>query len=148
MALRTNLTARERLVLGWGKLRRMYLSYLRPRYVRESLARRQGACNRTGACCHLMFTCPLLDRKSEPVRCSIHEIKPKVCDLFPIDERDLRDRDIIAPDTPCGFSFVPLEEFRQRAAGGVGAATATGGAATGTGAAGAAAPGARISGQH
>jgi hypothetical protein len=28
--------------------------------------------------------------------------------MFPIDERDLRDRDIISPDHPCGFSFVPL----------------------------------------
>ena len=147
MALRTNLTARERLVLGWGKLRRMYLSYLRPGYVRESLARRQGACNRTGACCHLMYTCPLLDQKSLPVRCSIQEIKPRVCDLFPIDERDLRDRDIIAPDTPCGYSFVPREEFR-RAAGGVGAASAADGKTVGAGGAGAVRPGPRISGQH
>ena len=37
-----------------------------------------------------------------------------LCRLFPIDERDLRDRDIIAPDTPCGFSFLPLEEDRAR----------------------------------
>lgn len=114
MGLRTRLTARERLVMGWGKARRFYLAHFRPRYVRESLARRVGDCNRTGACCRLMFTCPLLDQRSEPVRCSIHEIKPKVCRLFPIDERDLRDRDIIAPDKPCGFSFIPLEEWRAR----------------------------------
>jgi len=25
--------------------------------------------------------------------------------MFPIDERDIRDRDIISPDIPCGFSF-------------------------------------------
>jgi len=25
--------------------------------------------------------------------------------MFPIDERDLRDRDIVSPDHPCGFSF-------------------------------------------
>ena len=82
-----------------------------------------GACNRTGACCHLMFTCPLLDQRTVPVRCSIHEVKPRVCNLFPIDERDLRDRDIIAPDTPCGFSFVSAEEARRRvAAGGQGTA--------------------------
>ena len=108
MALRTTpLTLRERLTLGWGKLRRFYLGHFRKEYVRQSLARRVGHCNRTGACCRLMFTCPLLDQRSEPVRCSIHEIKPRNCDLFPIDERDLRDRDIIAPDSPCGFSFLP-----------------------------------------
>jgi len=61
-----------------------------------------------------MFTCPLLDRQATPVRCTIHEIKPRVCRLFPIDERDLRDRDIISPDVPCGFSFVPRAEFQKR----------------------------------
>ena len=114
MALRTSFTARERLVLGWGKVRRFYLAHLRPGYVRESLARRIGHCDRSGACCRLMFTCPILDTKSNPVSCRIHDVKPKVCQLFPIDERDLEDRDIIAPATPCGFSFIPLEEFRAR----------------------------------
>jgi hypothetical protein len=114
--LRTAFTLRERLTLGWGKARRFYLAHLRPGYVRESLARRVGQCDRTGACCHLMFTCPLLDQKAEPVRCSIHDIKPKVCRLFPIDERDLRDRDIISPDAPCGFTFIPREEFLARGA--------------------------------
>ena len=61
-----------------------------------------------------MFTCPLLDRKATPVRCTIHEIKPRVCRLFPIDERDLRDRDIVSPDHPCGFSFIPREQFLAR----------------------------------
>jgi Putative zinc- or iron-chelating domain len=103
----SSLTMRERMILGWGKVRRLYLAHFRPGYVRESLARRVGQCNRTGACCRLMFTCPLLDVKTEPVQCSIHEIKPKVCKLFPIDERDLRDRDIVSPDKPCGFSFQP-----------------------------------------
>ena len=108
MALRTTpLTARERMILGWGKVRRFYLGAFRKEYVRKSLARRVGHCNRTGACCRLMFTCPLLDQRSDPVRCSIHESKPMNCNLFPIDERDLRDRDIIAPGTPCGFSFLP-----------------------------------------
>lgn len=111
------LTVRERLTLGWGKARRFFLAHFRPAYVRESLARRVGHCDRTGACCRLMFTCPLLDGRAEPVRCTIHEIKPKVCRLFPLDERDLRDRDIISPDTPCGFSFIPREEFYRRGAG-------------------------------
>ncbi len=104
-----SLTLRERVTLGWGKMRRLYLAHLRPAYVRESLARRIGQCDRSGACCRLMFTCPLLDQRSNPVRCSIHESKPSVCRLFPIDERDLRDRDILSPDVPCGFSFVPKD---------------------------------------
>ena len=124
--LRTSLSAGERLTLGWGKLRRFYLAHFRPGYVRRSLERRIGHCNRTGACCHMMFTCPLLDIKSTPVRCSIHDYKPKVCHLFPIDERDLKERDIISPDAPCGFSFIPLEEFRARSAGGNGPAGGAG----------------------
>ena len=102
------------MVLGWGKVRRFYLAHLRPGYVRESLARRIGQCDRTGACCRLMFTCPLLDQRDDPVRCTIHEIKPRSCRVFPIDERDLRDRDIVSPDRPCGFSFIPREEFTAR----------------------------------
>ena len=111
MALRTSFTVRERMILGWGKARRFYLAHFRPGYVRRSLARRVGQCDRTGACCRLMFTCPLLDQRSDPVKCSIHEVKPKVCRLFPIDERDLRDRDIVSPDVPCGFSFLPADRI-------------------------------------
>ncbi|HEV8700322.1 MAG TPA: hypothetical protein VGV60_03510 [Candidatus Polarisedimenticolia bacterium] len=124
MRTTASLTLRERATLGWGKVRRFCLAHFRPGYVRESLARRVGQCDRTGACCHLMFTCPLLDRQATPVRCTIHEIKPRVCRLFPIDERDLRDRNIISPDVPCGFSFVPREEFLKR--GGEAMRTATG----------------------
>ena len=106
MRTSASLLMRERMTLGWGKVRRFYLTHFRPGYVRESLARRVGECHRSGACCHLMFICPLLDQRSTPVRCSIHEHKPQVCSLFPIDERDLSDRDILSPDVPCGFSFV------------------------------------------
>jgi hypothetical protein len=105
----TRLSFSSRLILGWGKLRRLYLVTLRPGYVERSLARRVGQCDRTGACCRLMFTCPLLDQRTAPVRCSIHDTKPPVCRIFPIDERDLRDRDLVMPDRPCGFSFVPAE---------------------------------------
>ncbi len=110
----SSLTFRERATLGWGKVRRFCLAHFRRGYVRQSLARRVGQCDRSGACCRLMFTCPLLDRRSNPVRCNVHEVKPRVCRLFPIDERDLRDRDIISPDVPCGFSFMPREEFLKQ----------------------------------
>lgn len=101
----SDLGAKEKFILGWGKLRRFYLAHFRPRYVRESLARRRGECARTGACCHLLYTCPIYTSNPKPT-CRINDHKPKVCHLFPIDERDLRDRDIISPQVPCGFSFV------------------------------------------
>jgi hypothetical protein len=34
--------------------------------------------------------------------------------MFPIDERDIRDRDIVNPHDPCGFSFLSPEEARER----------------------------------
>lgn len=104
---RASLTLRQRAILGWGRLRRIYLAVFRPGYVRASLARRTGQCNRTGACCHLMITCPLLVERPLPVRCSVQDHKPPICNLFPIDERDLRDRDMVSPGTRCGYSFSP-----------------------------------------
>jgi hypothetical protein len=118
------LTLRDRMTLGWGKVRRFCLAHFRPGYVRESLARRVGTCSRSGACCRLMFTCPLLDLRPDPVRCTIHDHKPKVCALFPIDERDLADRGIVSPDVPCGFSFIPRDEHLARKGSGVRGAAA------------------------
>ncbi len=102
----SQLTLRERWILGRGKLRRLFLVYLRPGYVERSIARRRGDCNRTGACCNLLFRCPAFTTEPLPT-CRINARKPRVCRKFPIDERDLRDRDIISPDHPCGFSFIP-----------------------------------------
>ena len=102
----SHLTIREKTTLGWGKIRRFYLVHFRPGYVQKSIGRRQGDCQRTGACCNLLFSCPAYEAKPLPA-CRINRHKPKVCRMFPIDERDLRDRDLLAPETPCGFSFSP-----------------------------------------
>jgi len=99
-------TLREKTILTLGKARRFYLVHFRPRYVAESIARRQGDCHRTGAYCNLLFTCPIFSAKPLPT-CRVHDYKPKVCKMFPIDERDLSDRDIVSPETPCGFTFTP-----------------------------------------
>jgi hypothetical protein len=99
---------RTRLLLLRGVLRRFFLNLFRPAYVRDSLARRQGACNRCGACCHLVANrCARLrvysDGHSE---CWRYEgFRMPNCKTFPIDARDLAERDWIAPDTPCGYSW-------------------------------------------
>ena len=102
----SDFTLHEKTVLAMGKVRRFYLVHFRPAYVAENIARRQGDCHRTGACCNLLFSCPAFTWKPLPT-CRIHRHKPKVCKMFPIDERDLKDRDIVSPDVPCGFSFTP-----------------------------------------
>ena len=99
-------TLREKAVLALGKTRRYYLVHFRPRYVADSIGRRGGSCHRNGACCNLLFTCLAFAPKPLPT-CRVNQYKPKVCRIFPIDERDLKDRDIISPDVPSGFSFSP-----------------------------------------
>lgn len=101
----------QRGILLWGKVRRFYLVNFRPRYVEESLRRRVGECHRTGACCNVMFPCPLLSWASRLPLCGIYSGRPKNCTTFPIDERDLRDRNIVNPWESCGFSF--REETRE-----------------------------------
>ena len=98
---------RIRLQLGWGKLRRQYLIFFRPGYIRKSLERRRGQCGRSGACCRLMYTCAFFQVKDQAGGCGIYKLRPRVCRNFPIDERDLADRDLLMPDHPCGFSFAP-----------------------------------------
>jgi hypothetical protein len=100
-----SLNWRLRSVLLWGKLRRFYLIRFRPAYVEASRKRRVGECHRTGACCNLLFTCPVLGMAEKTPSCGIYQRRPGNCTTFPIDERDLHDRNIMNPWEPCGFSF-------------------------------------------
>lgn len=101
---------------GWGKIRRFYLVAFRKKRVLDKLERRQGACNRCGACCKILFRCPAYDDSNGEPKCLVYNDRPGVCGLFPLDEKDLADRDIVMPEKPCGFSFVDLPiknpEFR------------------------------------
>ena len=99
---------RERLVLVWGKLRRFYYHNCNTRYIRENHARRTGECARCGACCWLAHPCfNLAWEENGLTYCKIHKRRVKNCRIFPIDEKDIADRDLILPDVPCGYSFKP-----------------------------------------
>jgi len=91
--------------MGWGKVRRTFLVKFRKGRVIEKLDRRRGACTRCGACCKIMFKCPAYDDSDGNPKCLIYNDRPGVCSLFPLDEKDLRDRDIVMPDKKCGFYF-------------------------------------------
>ena len=104
----------SRLALGWGKIRRAWLITCRPALVRKSLTRRRGECRRTGACCHLLVTCPALEGAGDVHRCKNYLYRGPNCSIFPIDERDLHDRDLIMPDVPCGYSFIPVADLAKR----------------------------------
>jgi hypothetical protein len=92
-------------VLWWGKIRRAFLIAFRKKRVEEKLDRRRGACTRCGACCKIVFRCPAYDDSGGEPRCLIYDDRPGVCGLFPLDEKDLRDRDIVMPDKKCGYYF-------------------------------------------
>jgi tetratricopeptide (TPR) repeat protein len=96
-----------RLRLGLGKLRRFYLHMFNRDYLRRNHARRKGECRRCGLCCELMFTCPYLEGSNGDTSCACHGTRWDNCKIFPVDERDLADRDRVSDDGPCGFRFDP-----------------------------------------
>lgn len=96
----------SRITLAWGVVRRTLLHWFRPGYIRASHARRQGSCRRCGACCRLTVQCAHVCDEAGITSCSRHKrTRLPNCVNFPIDPRDLADRDRIAPREPCGFSW-------------------------------------------
>ena len=106
------LTMKGWLRLRWGTYRRLYLNIFRPGYVRASLAQRQGECLRCGTCCYLLRRCVLLKSDNGLPACNVYPVRTPNCRYFPIDPRDLGDRDIVAPHTPCGFSWAAAPASR------------------------------------
>lgn len=105
-----------RVYLLWGKARRWYLARFRPEYVRRSLARRRGQCRHSGACCHIAFTCPWHGPTEHGAPgCTVYDKRHSNCHVFPIDERDLADRDVGMPDHPCGYFFISEEQAAAEA---------------------------------
>ena len=99
-------TLREKCRMAWGKVRRFFFWHFRKGYVRRQQAARQGECARCGTCCKLLFQCPFLSQDEVGMYlCTIHDSRPGNCRMFPIDERDFADRDILAPETRCGYRF-------------------------------------------
>ena len=89
-----------------GKFRRFWAVNFRPGYVRRQLNRRGGDCRQCGVCCSLGNTCPMLHRGRH---CMIyHGYRPKSCQLFPLDDRDIAD--VTAVGGTCGYSFAPAEK--------------------------------------
>ena len=96
----------KRALLFVGKARRWALHTFDGDYIRKSHKRRTGECARCGACCKLGIKCPSLKAdEAQGTKCTKHVVRTRNCVVFPIDETDIRDRNIIKPDTPCGYSF-------------------------------------------
>jgi len=93
-----------------GTLRRFYLTVFRPGYVRANLAKRQGACRRCGACCKLVWQCLHFYHDDGVPACRLYKLyRPQNCSKFPIDHRDIADRNLVPPHEPCGYSWPRAE---------------------------------------
>ena len=93
-------------LLLWGKIRRFYYGHFLGREVKKKLQTRQGECIRCGTCCKMLFQCPfLVTHKDGSTSCMIHDKRPINCRIFPIDNLDLRDRDLVSKEIKCGFYF-------------------------------------------
>ncbi|MHC4883561.1 MAG: hypothetical protein ACYTGH_00600 [Planctomycetota bacterium] len=100
---------------GVGKVRRFTYGRLRRDALRRKMSRRRGECRRCGACCHLLFKCPMLVvHEDGRTSCRIHNRRPDNCRFFPLDPRDVHERDIQMPCSTCGYHFVDDERGRGR----------------------------------
>ncbi len=68
------------------KLRNMWQSYFRPKYIKKWESLRFHECEHCGACCEILWKCPFL-KKDESGRsfCSVHSNRPLPCKTFPVD---------------------------------------------------------------
>jgi len=91
-----------------GKVRRFLMAHQREgrAYIRRMLRRRRGHCARCGVCCMLVHRCPFLRIERGLATCLIHALRPANCRIFPVDPQDLEERDLLAPERPCGYSFL------------------------------------------
>ena len=87
-----------------GKFRRGFLSLFPS--VAHWLQRHygiSGQCEHCSTSCKLLFQCPHWDDSSS--RCSVYEDRPNICRTFPITPQDIEDRNLVSPETRCGFTF-------------------------------------------
>lgn len=89
------------LIHAKGKTRRFYIVHFNKKYVQNQLKMRMGNCRQCGACCNMLFTCPLL---STDRACAAYgTCRPESCRIFPIDQRDIDEVRLCG--NACGYSF-------------------------------------------
>jgi hypothetical protein len=91
-----------------GILRRLFLHAFRPGYVRGQLQARKGECLRCGACCQMAWRCTFFHEPDGRPACKFYSnYRYPNCVNYPIDDRDIADRNLVFPDRPCGYSWAP-----------------------------------------
>jgi Fe-S-cluster containining protein len=73
-----------------GKVRRFVQATVLKQDTDALLAKRQGECNRCGACCKILFKCPFLDTDADgQYTCRIYDKRFAQCRLYPLHAKDL-----------------------------------------------------------
>jgi hypothetical protein len=89
-----------------GKLRRFVQANVMQQDNEALLAKRQGECNRCGACCKILFRCPFLGTDAEgQYTCRIYQYRFAQCRLFPLHSEDLREL-----GDQCSYTFQEPEK--------------------------------------
>ena len=84
-----------------GKVRRFIQAKFGNQDVDALVARRQGECNRCGACCKILFRCPFLGTDAEgQYTCRIYDKRFAQCRLYPLHAKDL-----VELRGQCSYSF-------------------------------------------
>ena len=84
-----------------AKLRRFFIIHFRPGYLKKQHQMRRGHCRQCGLCCSLFVRCPFF---TSDHLCRVYgKCRPKVCKVYPIDQRDIDE--IAALGGQCGYSF-------------------------------------------
>ena len=108
----TKTSYRVQVKLLWGTYRRLFWNLCRPGYVRANLTQRTGKCRRCGACCRMVWQCRFFYEDGNGPSCKLYSrYRTPNCSKFPIDFRDLADRDLVSPNEPCGFSWARVEIY-------------------------------------
>jgi len=85
-----------------GKARRFVQASVLREDTAPLLLKRQGECNRCGACCKILFRCPFLGTDAEgQYTCRIYDQRFAQCQLFPLRPADLREL-----GEECSYTFV------------------------------------------
>jgi len=98
---KTLVTRPTRLGQAIRKIRRFYYGAFKSELIKELVQKtREGECNRCGACCRLLVSCPFLGRDSLKLPyCRIYgQLRPANCHVYPFDAID-------AEIPGCSYSF-------------------------------------------
>jgi uncharacterized protein len=84
-----------------GKIRRFFRANVYTAKNEELLARRQGECNRCGACCKILVRCPfLIEEQPNEYKCGIYGEHFNQCRIFPLVPQDL-----LEIEESCTYTF-------------------------------------------